>query len=73
MGFDNKTGDSTMYLPGWMYEVKPLAYAGAAMVGLESAKLQPIGTSSAVLLLFATCCICYMRYVYRREHRGRYW
>ncbi len=62
-----------MYLPGWLYEAKPLAYAGAAMMGLEGAKLQPIGASSAVLLLFATCCICYMRYRYRRDHRGRYW
>lgn len=62
-----------MYLPRWMYEAKPLAYAAGALVGLVSSNLQPVGASSAGLLLFATFCICYMRYQYRREHRGRFW
>ena len=62
-----------MYLPRWMYEAKPVAYAAGALIGLGGAKLQPVGAWSAGLLLFATCCICYMRYHYRREHRGRFW
>jgi hypothetical protein len=61
-----------MYLPHWMYEAKPVAYAAAAVIGLGGTKLQPVGTCSAALLLFATCCIGYMRYRYRREHRGRF-
>ena len=70
---DDVNGDMTMYLPRWVYEAKPVAYAAAALIGLVGTNQQPVGASSAVLLLFATCCICFMRYQYRREHRGRFW
>jgi hypothetical protein len=68
--FDNVHGDQTMYLPRWMYEAKPVAYVAAALIGFGGTKLQPVGAWSAALLMVATCCICYMRYQYRREHRG---
>jgi hypothetical protein len=62
-----------MYLPGWLYELKPVAYAAMATVGLTHASLQPLGTVSASLLWLGVARMCYMRVRFRNEHRGYYW
>ncbi len=62
-----------MYVPGWLYELKPIIYAALAIVGFDHLVLQPLGAFSAYLLWLAAARMCYMRFVYRKEHRGCYW
>ncbi len=61
-----------MYLPAWLYELKPVAYAAVATIGLRQSALQPLGTLSAALLWLGVAYMCYVRIRFRNEHRGYY-
>ena len=62
-----------VYLPAWLYELKPVAYAATATFGLTQSSLQPLGSLSASLLWLAVARMLYMRVRFRHEHRGHYW
>ena len=61
-----------MWLPDWLYKLMPAIYAVVAVVGFWVTAPQPLGASSAGLLILVTAYIAYARASFREESARRH-